>query len=130
MEKNIGQKINQFRNSIYSYRPSSAINNNSNTSLINDTNQLGFELYQTLIQPIQDHLTQRIILITDGALSYLPFDALLTAKPKAHENFKNVTYLLEQYQISYAHSINWLSGLYGEISVSYTHLTLPTICSV
>ncbi len=119
MEEDIGQKINQFRNSIYSYRPSSVINNNSNNSLISDTNQLGFELYQTLIQPIQDHLTQRIILITDGALSYLPFDALLTARPKAHGNFKNITYLLEQYQISYAHSVNWLSGLYDEISPKF-----------
>lgn len=106
-------KINKFRESIYSYRPSS-INTTENTNLINSTNQLGFELYQLLIQPIEAHLTERIILITDGAISHLPFDALLTAKPNKDEDFTNVNYLMEQYQISYAHSVNWLSELYGK----------------
>lgn len=107
-------KINDFREGIYSYRPNS-INSNTNTKLINNTNQLGYELYEILIQPIQNHLTKRIILITDGTISYLPFDALLTAKPKSSEGYTNVNYLLEQHQISYAHSVNWLSELYGKV---------------
>ncbi len=115
IQKDLVVKINQFRESIYSYRPPSINDNGGTTTLINNSNQLGFELYQALIKPIQAHLTQRIILITDGALSYLPFDALLTAAPNEDENFTNVTYLLEAYQISYAHSANWLSELYGKL---------------
>jgi len=119
IDEALGAKINQFRESIYSYRPLSTSDNGLTKTLINDSNQLGFELYQALIQPLQDQLTQRIILITDGTLSYLPFDALLTTAPNKNESFTNVTYLLEQYQISYAHSVNWLSELYGKVPPNF-----------
>lgn len=119
IKKDLVVKINQFRESIYSYRPPSTNDNGLSNRLINNANLLGFELYKALIQPLQDHLTQRIILITDGALSYLPFDALLTGVPSANEDFSNVTYLLESYQISYAHSVNWLSELYGKVASDF-----------
>lgn len=119
IEKELVSKINQFRESIYSYRPSSINEREARTTLINNSNQLGYELYQALIKPLQRHLTQRVILITDGALSYLPFDALLTVAPNDNEDFTNVTYLLEDYQISYAHSVNWLRGLYGKIAPKF-----------
>jgi len=105
-------KINQFRTSIYTYRPASeAKQSKVNDSLVLITNTLGFELYKTLFEPFQSELTKKIIIVADGALGYLPFEALIYQKSAEANPFNQPNYLMTEYLISHAHSINWLSGL-------------------
>ncbi|MEJ2628551.1 MAG: CHAT domain-containing protein, partial [bacterium] len=65
-----------------------------------------YQLYQMLIEPIE-HLIQgeRLILVPDGLLSYLPFDALLTNLPESDsQNYKDLSYLFKDYAVTYTYS--------------------------
>ncbi len=62
------------------------------------------QLYQTLIAPLTDALTGQIIIIPDGVLNELPFDALLTGTPGDLTNFGTYPFLVNRYRISYAYS--------------------------
>ncbi len=120
-EQGLITKINQFRESIYSYRPANTSQQKElNKSLIAITHQLGFELYGLLIDPFQKELTQKITIIADGVLGYLPFDALITKLPSEDNQLTKPSYLMADYMISYAHSINWLSGLFKKKEVAFS----------
>lgn len=65
------------------------------------------ELYTIIFQPIEAKLGNRkkLQIVADGTLSVLPFDALLTKKPKDWDfNFKKLAFLIYNYQITYQHS--------------------------
>jgi len=66
------------------------------------------DLYQKLFAPIALLLTPEVIIIPDGELNYIPFEALLTAAPADVSNFKTYPFLLHQYDISYAYSATTL----------------------
>lgn len=118
-KKELAEKINRFRSSIYSYRSLSNLTFASrNDSLIAVTNQLGFELYEGLIKPLEEALTSKVIIIPDDNLGYLPFDALLKKLPQ-NGNKLAVHYLLEDYYISYAHSAKWLKELGGNTTTDF-----------
>ncbi|MEK7254614.1 MAG: CHAT domain-containing protein, partial [Bacteroidota bacterium] len=53
-------------------------------------------------------LPEKIILVPDGALAYLPFEALLEEMPADFRKFKTHRYLLCKHQISYAYSATQL----------------------
>ena len=72
------------------------------------------KLYRLLIQPVQHYLkTKSLILIPDGAIAYLPFEALLTEEVSdtKSEDYLTLPYLLKRYDISYANSANLLLKL-------------------
>ena len=61
-------------------------------------------LYQQLIEPIEAFLKEKkqLIIVNDGALSYLPFDALIKEFPKDWDyNFKTLKYLIYTYRVTY-----------------------------
>jgi len=60
-------------------------------------------LYKDLILPLGD-LPDRLTIIPDGVLNYLPFDVLLTDKADYPGNYKTHDYLLRTKQISYDYS--------------------------
>lgn len=62
------------------------------------------ELYQLLIEPFKSKLTTELIIIPDGRLGYIPFEALLTSQPTAPLDFSTYDFLLKRYQISYDYS--------------------------
>ncbi|HFA50998.1 MAG TPA: CHAT domain-containing protein [Bacteroidetes bacterium] len=66
------------------------------------------KLYEKLIAPIKDLLTDEVILIPDGVLGYVPFGALLTGKPKSVSNFASYPFLLNGHQFSYCYSATLL----------------------
>ena len=78
--------------------------------------RLGHELYQTLLQkPLHTIQNQKsgteiskITLLPDASISYLPFDLLLSQKPKNVENLKEYPYLIKDYELSYHYSLNLL----------------------
>ena len=70
----------------------------------------GYLLYESLIKPIEAQLSERIIIIPSGELSYLPFDALLTELPEKanYGNFKSHKYFGSKHQLSYSYSATLL----------------------
>ena len=51
-------------------------------------------LYQKIVAPVEALLTKNLIIIPDGELNYLPFEALLVEPPKQPNNFKTYQYLV------------------------------------
>jgi len=76
----------------------------------NKMNQLSFNAYNLLIQPIEKYFEgKQLIVIPDNEISYLPFDAFLTSLPKKKSrNYADLTYLIREYSISYSYSTNTL----------------------
>jgi len=65
---------------------------------------LGYELFSELVSPALDGHTQRLFIVPDDALYYLPFEALLTATD-------STSWLLRKYTIAYAPSLSSLSEI-------------------
>ncbi len=66
------------------------------------------KLYQKLVAPVAQHLPEKVILVPDGPLGYVPFDALLESLPQYEDDFKSYPYLLKKYQFSYTYSATLL----------------------
>ena len=62
------------------------------------------QLYQHLIAPFEDKLTERLVIIPAGELAYLPFEVLLTQEEPAAAMPSAYAYLLKRHSISYAFS--------------------------
>lgn len=70
---------------------------------------LGSRLYQVLIAPVLPWLREELIIVPDGALCYLPFEALITRAGSQAHRFGSHRYLLHAYRTGYAHSaMAWL----------------------
>ena len=79
-----------------------------------------WQLYKKIFEPVQNWLNsteqsyQKLIIIPDGALAQIPFEALLTEAPRSSKeaayppSYKNLPYLLQEYQISYGYSATLL----------------------
>lgn len=65
-----------------------------------------YALYHRVFRPLQKALqgTTALLIIPDGPLSYLPFEALLSKMPQNPAYFKTHPYLLRQYAIQYNYS--------------------------
>jgi CHAT domain-containing protein len=76
------------------------------TTTYNSYAKLANELYSILIEPVKDQLDgENLIIIPDGAISYLPFDALVTAKvPEGPPKYRTLPYLLRDYSVGYSYS--------------------------
>ncbi|WP_394750107.1 CHAT domain-containing protein [Spongiimicrobium salis] len=67
-----------------------------------------YQVYQQILAPLlESHPTTQILVLTDGFLNYIPFEALNT-------NAEGTTYLLESSRISYAQSATLLHQLSTE----------------
>lgn len=66
----------------------------------------GREIYQKFLEPaLKKEGVERLVLIPDGMLNYVPFDVLLTEKPNYESfNFKALPYLIKKQMISYHYS--------------------------
>ena len=68
---------------------------------------LAVKLYNDLLRSPLTHLAtppHRLIIIPDGTLAYIPFDALLAQKPAKSKDFRSLPYIVRDYAISYAAS--------------------------
>jgi CHAT domain-containing protein/tetratricopeptide (TPR) repeat protein len=62
-------------------------------------------IYQHLVAPVADGLPEKLLVVPDGALGYVPFDALLTAElTGGFTAFRQHPYLMNGHEISYAYS--------------------------
>ena len=64
-----------------------------------------YQLYQTLIEPVKNKLQNRkLFIIPDGILGYIPFETLITEKPATSKDYRQLSYLINDYQITYSYS--------------------------
>ena len=64
-----------------------------------------FQLYAQIFQPLEAYnLPDKLIIIPDGMLAYVPFDILLSRPPIDNVGWKKQNYLLNKYLISYLYS--------------------------
>ncbi|MEM7368147.1 MAG: CHAT domain-containing tetratricopeptide repeat protein [Bacteroidota bacterium] len=100
--------IDSLRNSIYGYHivpyPDEQIYKRSSREFV----RYAYRLYQVLIRPVKPLLTERVILVPDGILGYVPFAALLEEPPGKAEAFRHHAYLTRNHSLSYAFSANIL----------------------
>ncbi|NGP77929.1 CHAT domain-containing protein [Balneolaceae bacterium YR4-1] len=78
-------------------------------SLKEDANyrSLARKFYTNLIEPLEKHIhTEQLLVISDGPLNLLPFEALLTDEIQDSENYSDYPYLLKKYTISYLPSVS------------------------
>jgi CHAT domain-containing protein/tetratricopeptide (TPR) repeat protein len=66
--------------------------------------------FQTLVGPAEETVRgkQRLIVVADGALHYLPFEALLTADV-AQPDYAGLPYVVKRWNVSYAPSMSVLA---------------------
>lgn len=69
---------------------------------------VAWQLYDKLIGPVADRLPERVVIVPDGILGYLPFEALLTEP--VHNTYQpaRFPYLLRRHEISYSYSATLL----------------------
>lgn len=73
--------------------------------------ETAYALYQLLVEPLQA-ASPYLLVIPDGLLGYVPFDALLTRRVTPGQyNYKSYPYLLFERTISYAYSATLLQEL-------------------
>jgi len=68
-------------------------------------------LYNVLIAPFEEELINKnLVFIPDGKLNYISFDGLLQNLPDTSKliNFSELDYLIKEYNINYANSVNIL----------------------
>ncbi|MEZ4773954.1 MAG: CHAT domain-containing tetratricopeptide repeat protein [Bacteroidia bacterium] len=65
--------------------------------------QRAWELYQRLVLPL-GNLPEKLVIIPDGVLGYVPFDALLTQPVSDSGHFRMLPYMIRAHQLAYGFS--------------------------
>ena len=84
-------------------------NNDFNNNTIDDYRSYlhaGYYLYQTFLLPVEEQiLGKKLIIIPDGELGYIPFEALLTELPSGEMmDYRTLPYLIYKYRTNYSYS--------------------------
>lgn len=107
----LAEWIKQMREGLYAYH----MTRQSDETLYKKYNDkyatAAFQLYEKLIAPFQADMPEKLIIVPDGILGYVPFDALLTERPHQSHQFRKHAYLLKQHQISYSYSTTLLAEM-------------------
>lgn len=107
--KELTKKVDSFRFGIYAPHTESASHNTANyLAYLEQYTQSAHFLYQTLWQPIENYLPERVTIIGGSLLNLLPFDALLSELPQQLNRLKTYSYLLKKQEISYGYSATLL----------------------
>jgi len=100
------QSIKEFRNTV-----DPLLNKTASLKLFTSYTTQAFELYKKIIQKPLRYAgnKEKLIVIPDGPLGYIPFDVLLT-KPAVTDqiDYRTLPYLLYDFKISYAYSASLL----------------------
>ncbi|NUN44674.1 tetratricopeptide repeat protein [bacterium] len=65
-------------------------------------------LYNVVFKPFEKTSAVKLIVVPDGILSGIPFEALLPRLPDNQEDYATLNYLIKKYHISYAYSASLL----------------------
>jgi CHAT domain-containing protein len=113
--------IQKLRNGLFGYHTAGIKTEKLYESKADDFAVAAFQLHQKLLTPLSNLLTKEVIIVPDGVLGYLPFDALLVEKPKEPTQFKTHKYFGNKHIISY----NYSAALWQEM-LQKKHKTEPT----
>lgn len=70
------------------------------------------QLYDELIRPTESFIRNKeLIIIPDGVLNYVPFEALIPSQLDTLKNYQTLPYLLRNHPISYSYSATLLAQL-------------------
>jgi len=84
--------------------------------------QAAYKLYRVLLQPILDeHTADKLIIIPDNQLGYIPFEALLSQPPQSGDTYKSLSYLIHDYAVAYQYSANLLATTRYQAVTEYEH---------
>lgn len=97
--------VYQFREGIYEYFLSDNRSAQTYETSARQYVESAYALYEQLLAPLEANLPEELLIITDGILGYIPFEALLTAPVSdAATHFKSHPYLLRSHRVSYCYS--------------------------
>ena len=68
-------------------------------------------LYEKLVSPVAEWLPERVVVVPDGVLGYVPFGALLTGEPEDRASYQAFDFLVEHHQFSYCYSATLLKEM-------------------
>lgn len=102
------QQVKDLREGIYAYHTGNAPTARLELESARRYTSAAHALYKQLVAPVKDFLTEEVILIPDGILGYLPFEALLAEAPANPLAFGTHAYLLHNHQFSYCYSATLL----------------------
>lgn len=107
----LNQYVENLRKGIY--QPYQKDNSISLDSLKELYTKSAYQLYEKLILPVKEFLPNRgeLIIIPDGVLGYIPFDALLTQSVGKATKARDYPYLMKDYQTSIAYSATLLQEM-------------------
>ena len=71
------------------------------------------QLYAKLITPIEPYIKEgeKLVIIPDGQLTNIPFEALLKGKPRSVSNFNSYPFFIRDHVLSYCYSATLLSEM-------------------
>ncbi|MFK8104135.1 MAG: CHAT domain-containing protein [Saprospiraceae bacterium] len=70
--------------------------------------KLAFDLHHKLLAPLKLDAIDKLRIIPDGVLGYLPFEVLLTSYPPTLEKYRSYDFLLKKFALSYSFSASLL----------------------
>jgi len=105
--------IEQLHHSYYSYQLSVDPTQEEYLAYCDTLVTRSQQIYQNVFQPIEKQikLSEKLIIVPDGILGYLPFEALLRSGSSDNTLHKDHKYLIEDYLISYAYSATLLKEM-------------------
>ncbi|MBK8502436.1 MAG: CHAT domain-containing protein [Saprospiraceae bacterium] len=101
----ISQMIEDLRDNVFAYHLSGQKSEQLYSLKTEQFIESSFSLYEILIGPVNDFLKERVLVIPDKSLGYLPFDLLLAERPSNIFQFKTHDYLLKHHAFSYCYSV-------------------------
>jgi CHAT domain-containing protein/Tfp pilus assembly protein PilF len=113
-----------FQNRYYSQDFRDSLNHLYTTS--------AYQLYEKLILPVKAHIPDgsELIVVPDGVLGYVPFDALLTTQVDNVENPRGYPYLLKDHQTSIAYSATLLMEMQNKKHVKAPNKTFLAMAPI
>lgn len=100
----ISQLLRDFRSGIEGYAWRSQADPSQYARLSQQYVDAAHGLYQLLLAPLGDSLPQRLIVVPDGQIHHLPFDALLTHRAGVATAYGSHPYVVRRHTVHYVHS--------------------------
>lgn len=101
----VSNKLEQECNEYYKLITTQSFYKNIQNTYQNFTKQ-GYHLYKMLLEPFEEIIKDKnLIIIADGEISYLPFDALLTIEVNNDSaDYRTLPYLLHKHSVGFSYS--------------------------
>jgi CHAT domain-containing protein len=108
--------VTQLQEGIFGYYslPLSKQTSDIYAKTLNQYVRVAPKIYQKLIAPVAGYLTGEIVVIPDGELGYVPFEALLPRAPEPANNLGDCEFLINKYNFSYCYSATLLREMRGK----------------